>query len=200
MDDLSTWVTQNILNGKHRFKTKSGEDYPDWDYVELDDILNCSISKHDLKDIDNLPDKDNCKYPFYNRREIYKMVDFYDVSTPFIGLALHGSPGYTQLYPAYGSINSTGAYLTLKKEDVDIVWVYAQIQTLNFDKYIQGSTIKGIRWDDIKHHKIPIPSSTEEMVKLSSFLQCLGKYASLLEEELKLWKLLKKGMLQKMFL
>ena len=191
------WIKQNILTGKLRFKDPLGQDYPQWETVQLKDILNCETSKHELADVD----KDQVgKFPIFNRGEIYKRVPWYDMETDYIALSIAGNPGNCRLYPKCTSINSTQAYLYPKEGiDVNLRWIFANVIYINFDKYIQGSTIKGLRWKDIKRETIPLPCNDEQN-KIGDFIGTFALYSQLMSEELRLWKLMKKAMLQKLFI
>lgn len=190
------WIKQNILTGKLRFKTPTGYGYPEWDTVKLKDILNCETSKHELKDIDT--EKEG-GYPIFNNGSLYKKVNWYDMEVEYIAINFAGSPGNCWLLPRCTSVNSTQAYLTLKDDvDVNIRWVFANVSNINYEKYIQGSTIKGLRWNDFKNERISLPCNDEQN-KIGDFIYCFALYSHLMGEELELWKLMKKAMLQKLF-
>ena len=191
------WIKQNILTGRKRFKDPLGQPYPDWETVQLKDILNCEMSKRELADVDK---EREGKYPIFNRDEIYKRVPWYDMEVDYIALSIAGTPGNCRLYPKCTSINSTQAYLYPKDDvDVNLRWVFANVIYINFDKYIQGSTIKGLRWKDIKNETIPLPCNDEQN-KIGDFIGTFALYSQLLGEELRLWKLMKKAMLQRLFI
>lgn len=190
------WIKQNILTGKIRFKNPIGDDYPEWDISKLKDILICETSKHELKDVDN--EKEG-KYPIFNRGEIYKKVPWYDMETDYIALSIAGNPGNCRLYPRCTSVNSTQAYLYLKDDvDANLRWIFANVFYLNFDKYIQGSTIKGLRWKDINNERIYLPCNDEQN-KIGDFIGTFALYSQLIGEELRLWKLMKKALMQRLF-
>ena len=190
------WIKQNILTGKKRFKDPIGQPYPDWETVQLKDILNCEMSKRELAYVDK---EREGKYPIFNRGEIYKRVPWYDMEVDYIALSIAGNPGNCRLYPKCTSINSTQAYLYPKDDvDVNLRWVFANVIYINFDKYIQGSTIKGLRWKDIKNEAIPLPCNDEQN-KIGDFIGTFALYSQLLGEELRLWKVMKKAMLQRLF-
>lgn len=191
------WIKQNILTGKIRFKDPLGQAYPDWENAKLNDILNCEMSKHELTDVDN---EREGKFPIFNHGDIYKRVPWYDMEVDYIALSIAGNPGNCRLYPKCTSINSTQAYLYPKDDvDVNLRWVFANVIYINFDKYIQGSTIKGLRWKDIKNETIPLPCNDEQN-KIGDFIGTFALYSQLLDEELRMWKLMKKAMLQKLFI
>lgn len=191
------WIKQNILTGKLRFKDPLGQDYPQWETVQLKDILNCEMSKHELADVDT---EKTGKFPIFNRGEIYKRVPWYDMEVDYIALSIAGNPGNCRLYPKCTSINSTQAYLYPKDDvDVNLRWIFANVFYINFDKYIQGSTIKGIRWKDIKMETIPLPCNDEQN-KIGDFIGTFALYSQLISQELELWKLMKRALMQKIFI
>ena len=117
----------------------------------------------------------------------------------YIALSINGNSGNCRLYPKCTSINSTQAYLYPKDDvDVNLRFVFAAVSNIRFDKYIQGSTIKGIKWDDIKNETIPLPCCDEQN-KIGDFIYTLALYSQLMGEELRLWKLMKKAMFQSLF-
>lgn len=190
------WIRQNILTGKTRFKDPLGQEYPEWGTVKLKDILECETSKHELSDVDK---EETGKYPIFNRGKIYKRVSWYDMETDYIALSIAGNPGNCGLYPKCTSINSTQAYLYPKEDvDVNLRFVFANVFYINFDKYIQGSTIKGLRWKDIKSEPIPLPCNDEQN-KIGDFIGTFALYSQLMSDELRLWKLMKKALMQKLF-
>src|SRR5574344_1763168 len=89
--DWGLWIIQNILTGKVRFKNRFGEPFNDWTSTKLKDIVDCTNSKHDLRDVNNFPDHGG-KYPLYTSRGLYKMVPYYDMEDFYIGINLRGAP------------------------------------------------------------------------------------------------------------
>lgn len=79
--DLCIWAEQNLLTV--RFKKEVKYDYPDWDEMELKNIVDYRKSKHNLKDVDKA---NPGKYPLYIIAGEYKRVDFYDMETNYICL------------------------------------------------------------------------------------------------------------------
>lgn len=189
------WIKQNILTGKKRFKNPLGNEYPDWETVKLKDILNYKRSNRDLSDVDC--EKEG-KFSLFNRGEIYKRVPWYDMEVDYIGLSVRGNPGNCWLYPKCTSINSTMAYLFPKDDvDINIRFVFANVANINFDKYLEGSIIKGIKWNDFKNEIIPLPCNDEQN-KIGDFLYTFALKFQLMSEERKLWKLMKKGLMQQL--
>ena len=196
--DLCTWAEQNLLTGKVRFKKEDKYNYPDWDEMKLKNIIDYKNSKHDLKDVDNA---NPGKYPLYTTAGEYKRVDFYDMETNYIGLNLRGAPGKAWLMKAGSSMNSTFCYLTIKEDLVDTVhinYLYYQLSQIHWNKYIQGSTIKGIVFNDFKNERIPLPVF-EEQGRINNFFVACLRQLRLMERELELAELFKKGLLQQLF-
>lgn len=190
------WIKQNILTGKKRFKNPVGHEYSDWETVKLKDVLECKNSVHDLSDVDK---EESGKYPLFTTGKLYKKVPWYDMDVDYISINFRGSPGKCYLLPRCTSVNSTQAYLYLKEDvDANLKWIFANVYHIHFEKYIQGTTIKGIKWNDFKNETIPLPCCDEQN-KIGDFIYTLALYSQLMGEELKLWKLMKKLMMQKLF-
>lgn len=197
--DWCTWIEQNILTGKVRFNNRWGEPFEDWTTTKLKDIVTCTNSKHDLHDVDTLPAHGG-KYPLYTSSGLYKMVPYYDQEEPYIGINLRGSPGNVFIYHACSSMNSTHAYLNLKDgNDWDLRFVYFQVCQIHWNKYIQGTTIKGMNFKDFKNELIPTPE-LEEQYRIGNFIQAGSDKYHELEEKIYLMKLFKKGLLQRLFI
>lgn len=190
------WIKQNILTGKIRFKNPVGHKYPDWETVKLKDILNCEKSKHYLSDVDK---EESGRYPLFNNGKIYKKVPWYDMDVDYIGINFRGSPGKCWLLPRCTSVNDTQSYLYLKEDvDANLRWIFANVSNIRFEKYIAGGNIKGIKWNDFKNEKISLPCNDEQN-KIGDFIHAFALYSQLMCEELKLWKLMKKSLMQNLF-
>lgn len=196
MGDWLTWCFQNILNGNKRFCRKSGEEFDDWSKTKLKNIVKYTKSNHELKDIDV---EHTGRFPLFTTGKIYKKVPFYDMEEPYISINMNGAPGKVQLLPACSSVNSTQAYLTLKgDDDYDIGYVFSQLNQIPFQRFIQGTTIKSIKWRDIRNIRLDMPEYDEQRM-IGNFLMLNYEYSTYCENELDLMKLFKKGLLQQMF-
>ena len=196
VNEWPTWITQNILSGKVRFKDPLGDEFPKWKQLKLKDILDCKNSTHELKDVDKEAEG---KFPLFTTGKLYKFVPWYDMETDYIAINLQGAPGKCMLLPGCSSVNSTQAYLTLKDDvDMNLIWILQNLEGIHFEKYIQGTTIKGLKWKDFYNEKINVPC-IDEQNRIGEFINSFYRIAKLKEEEIELWKLLKKYLLQNMF-
>ena len=191
-EDLATWFNQNLLTGKIRFP-----DYKnDWETIMLKDLVDCTNSKKELRHVDEM---DTGKYPIYTSQGLYKKIPVYDMEVDYIGLNLHGSPGKSILAHKGSSMNSTHAYLTIKEEaNIDLIWLFLQLQNIHWNKYIQGSTIKSIKWKDFNKEKILVPC-IKEQEHILGFFNAFKRRTELIEQQIHLMKLFKKGLLQQLF-
>lgn len=195
--DIFHWLYQNIFNGKVRFKSQTNEEFPEWEYIQLKDIVNIKHAQKGLIDVDKLEEG---KYPFYTVGGIYKHIPFYEMEEEYIALNHKGAPGEVIYAPRCTSFNNAFLYLTIKEDiEYNLKFLFYQMQSIHYNKYIYGATIKHLKWNDLKHEKIHSPCP-EEQYRIVQFVDCIVDSVKQLDKEIQLLKEFKKGLLQQMFI
>lgn len=121
--------------------------------VKLRDIVDSYISS---LSISNLDDNEG-EYPLYGAEGVVKYINFYEMKNQYISIIKDGAGvGRLNLCNQYSSALGTLQCLIPKKE-FDLHFIYYYLKNLNFKKYIVGSTIPHIYFNDYSKEKLNIP-------------------------------------------
>ena len=202
-------IMQKLFSQEIRFKDEQGKDYPDWEEVRASQIFTSHTNKKHNSDLPILaatqdrgviPRNETGLEIQSSARSIasYKVIepgDFVISLRSFQGGIEYseyhgiGSPAYTVLKPIVEIISDFFRFY-FKKKDF--------ISRLN-------NTIIGIRdgkqipYSDFAAMKLCVPSLKEQQ-KIAAFLSSIDKKIELVTEQLKQARILKKGLLQQMFI
>jgi len=202
-------LMQKIFSQELRFTDSNNNPYPNWEEKKIKDIGYISMCKRIFRE----QTSSKGDIPFY------KIGTFGKEPDAFISRELFQEYKEKYPYPKTGNIlisasgtigrtveyNGEDAYY----QDSNIIWINHNdlimdkflnviIQNTNWDKVIEGSTIKRLYNNNLLELKISLPC-LEEQQKISNVL---SKLDELIEEKKALlsdWQSFKKGLLQQMF-
>ena len=147
----------------------------------------------------NKLEENNGKYFLYGAEGIIKQIDFFEMEKPYITIIKDGAGvGRLNLCEEFSSALGTLQCL-IPKENIDINFLYFYLKTINFNKYIVGSTIPHIYFKDYSKEKLHIPPIDDQQ-KLGNFIFYLEKRNELIKTKLSCLTEFKQGLLQKMFI
>ena len=213
---IKTGFINDIFSKKIRFKDTNGNDFPEWEHVELNTIgkfcRGGSLGKDDITEFGTKCILYGQLYTTY--REIIDNVDTYceekrnlvyakendllfPLSTTVDNLSLI-SPSAV----CVDDIAIGGDIAIFRPERDSAIFLSYQINNYlktEFARYAQGSTIVHISPISIGQRKVWLPSLPEQL-KISNFLSIFDKRIAMKEKEIELLKVLEKGFLQKMFI
>lgn len=182
-------LMQKLLTGEVRFPGFEEE----WEEVRLGDI--CKKKSSNLS-ANSLGDNEG-QYKVYGATGFLQYTDFYNEDKEFISIVKDGAGvGRVLLCEAKSSVLGTLEVIT-PKEKVDIFYLYSILQSINFKKYITGSTIPHVYFKDYASEKIRIPGYAEQQ-EVAKFLFNCDEEIQLLKDELEAIKLQKKGLMQQL--
>ena len=185
---------QQIFSQAIRFKADDGSDFPDWIEKKLGDVSirgASNISANQLED-------NNGGYKIYGAAGHLKNIDFYTEEDCYVAIVKDGAgAGRIMLLEAKTSVLGTLAIIKAKQGN-DINFLYWLIQTINFRKYVVGSTIPHIYYRDYQAEKLRIPSLPEQ-TKIANFLSFIDSKIEQVGKQLDESKQFKKALLQQMF-
>ena len=200
------------MNPRLRFKRDDGTDYPDWEEKKLGDITyktgvknknNLDLETYSINNIDGfVPQKEQFENAGYLKnadRSIYYIVS-------------HGSFAYNPARINVGSIGfqnlgkdvlvSSLYEIFNTKDELNDKFLMNYFKTINFKnnvkKYSEGGVRSYFYYDKLCSLNVFIPC-LEEQKKIADFLSDFDEAISLAKQELEKWKLLKKGLLQQIF-
>ena len=175
--NIKKGLAQQIFSQKIRFKDDSGDDYPDWQECRLGDIAfkeSSSISAEDIKGRSG-------PYGVYGASGFLQSLDMYDQETEYIAIVKDGA-GVGRLMLLEPKSSVLGTLNIIKPKNVGVRFLYYLLQTVNFERYIAGSTIPHIYFRDYSRAKLRIPNR-EEQEKIQEVLFLLDEQISHLEDK-----------------
>lgn len=196
LEEQKKGYMQQIFSQKLRFKDENNNDYPEWKERKLYEVVKYLSSKRSSNNYsENIMQGD---YPVYDAiQEISKDVNF-DIKEPYISILKDGAGvGRLNLRPGKSSVIGTMGYLL--PENIDINFLFYYLKTMNFNKFVIGSTIPHLYFKDYSKETIFVPKNEEEQFKIGSFFIKLDKVIENKSDKIELLKERKKGFLQRMF-
>ena len=209
-------VLEKVFNQEIRFKNKSGESYYFWEENSLNKVsrnindgihktpIYCNESNYRFINGNNLKDlKINLEgSKFINEGEFLKYR--IDLDEDSLLISINGSIGNLAYYNnELVVLGKSIAYINLNREFVDKRFICYLFQTKKMQillhKELTGSTIKNLSLESIRNLTFNLPS-LEEQIKIINFLYNLDLIIYNEKGILSDYKLLKKGLLQKMFI
>ena len=162
--------------------------------IRLKEIVNCESSNITLADIEN----DNGIYPVYGATGFIKNIKNYKFDSEYIVIVKDGAGvGRTMICPKNSSILATMNALTIKN-NYPLNYICEMINTISFDKYIVGSGIPHIYFKDYGNEEFMLHNENDAN-KFDSVFKCLDRKIELLNVSLDKLNILKKGLMQGMF-
>ncbi|OEC94269.1 MULTISPECIES: restriction endonuclease subunit S [Methanobrevibacter] len=187
--DFKKYLMQQIFTQNLRFDFDK-----EWENIRLKDFLKSSSSSLSLNDLE----ENHGEYGLYGATGIVKLINFYEKTEPYLSIVKDGAGvGRIFLCEPNTSIVGTMQYLT-PKEGVDLEFSYYLLNTIEFRKYVVGSTIPHIYFKDYSKEKLLVPQ-IEEQQEIASILSNIDNKLNLIQDRINHMGQFKKGLLQQMF-
>ena len=137
-----------------------------WNETTLGSLCTSDHSNLTLGDISNLIGE----YPIFGASGYIKNIDSFKQRNRYIGIVKDGAgAGRAFVCPAYSSILATMNYI-IPQKGVDTDFLLNIINSIDFSKYITGSTIPHIYFKTYSAEKVYIPKEEEQQALGSYFL------------------------------
>jgi len=164
LEKLRIQIRDNLLLQKIRFKDESGNNYPDWEKIKIEEVCEKQSSNISANKIE-----DNFgEFPIYGATGFLKNVDFYEVEMDYIAIIKDGA-GVGRLFLCSGKSSVLGTLDIITPKNINLYFLYCLLSNINFDKYSTGSTIPHIYFKDYKNEFCMI-ACVEEQQKIANFL------------------------------
>lgn len=218
-------VMKKIFSQEVRFKREDGSDFPEWEEKTIDDLCNL-VTKQTGFDYSAtikpaLLTSNKDAYPYlqtknFSERSFNYQTDYYmpySIAQQFPKLILDeplllfsivgASVGNIAFFPGMVKCFLSGAICVAKFKCIDdIAFTYYYMLSDMGQKQIKTVTKGGaqatITIEDIRKFVIMMPCD-EERIAITEFLSDFDEAIAAAKKELELWKELKKGLLQQMF-
>ncbi|MGW7885022.1 restriction endonuclease subunit S [Staphylococcus xylosus] len=196
LEEQKKGYMQKIFSQELRFKDESGNEYPEWEEKKLFDVVKYLSSKRSS----NYYSEDiiHGQYPVYDAvQEISRDTNF-DIEESYISILKDGAGvGRLNLRPGKSSVIGTMGYLL--PQNIDIKFLFYYLKTMNFNRFVIGSTIPHLYFKDYSKETLLIPIDKSEQIKIGSFFIKLDRIINNKAKKIKVLKQRKQGFLQKMF-
>jgi type I restriction enzyme S subunit len=117
-----------------------------WEIRKLSDACDRASSNVSQNRLEN----ENGSYPIFGASGLIKKVSFYHQEKPYLSIVKDGSGcGRVTKMEAHTSVIGTLQYI-LPKEGIDLNYLYYNLISIDFKKYIQGAAIPHIYFKDYK--------------------------------------------------
>ena len=209
-------VMKKIFSQEVRFKRGDGTEFPEWEEKTLGEVceplqygMNAAAGKYDGRNkYIRITDIDDSTHAYLEDNVVSptgELSDKYLVCKGDILLARTGaSTGKSYLYKENdGRMYFAGFLIRAHvKDGYDDYFVYSQTLTYAYEKWVkltsQRSGQPGINAEEYSGYILQIPC-LEEQRFIANFLFSFDEAIAAAKKELELWKELKKGLLQQMF-
>ena len=187
-------VMQQIFSQELRFKDDDGQEFPEWEEKTLGDISLKKSSNIAANKIES----NVGEYKIYGAAGILKSVDFFTQDDAYISIVKDGA-GVGRVFLCEPQTSVLGTLDIIQpKENINISFLYAVIEQIDFVIYVTGSTIPHIYFKDYSKEIISIPSLPEQ-TKIANFLTAIDEKITINQTQLNAVKQYKQGLLQQMF-
>lgn len=156
------------------------------DFLNLSDIFYLEYG-------DGLPEKqrDGGDYPVYGSNGIIGSHSKYLVKGPGIIVGRKGTIGaITWSDPNFWPIDTT-YYIKLRKEDLNLKWLFYKLESLNLEKLNMATGTPGLNRDSVYKLKIPYPPPSEQC-QIAEILSKVDDTINKIQENINKTKELKK--------
>ena len=138
------------------------------------------------------------QYKIYGAAGILKSVDFFTQDDAYISIVKDGA-GVGRVFLCEPQTSVLGTLDIIQpKENINISFLYAVIEQIDFVIYVTGSTIPHIYFKDYSKEIISVPSLPEQ-TKIANFLTAIDEKITNNQTQLNAVKQYKQGLLQQMF-
>lgn len=194
LEEYKKGLMQRIFSQELRFKKDDGREFEEWEEQAIAEI---SIKKSSPIAANSIEENFG-DYLIYGASGILKRINFYQEENDYISIVKDGA-GVGRLFYCKGQSSVLGTMDIIKpKEGVDSYFLYYLLQTIDFSKFITGSTIPHIYYKDYSKEIVGVPCLSVQQ-KIAQFLCVLDEKINGLTEQIAQTEVWKKGLMQRMF-
>ena len=193
-------VMKKIFSQEVRFKREDGTDFSKWDVKFLDEVV---VFLDGMRKPIEARDRVAGSYPYYGASGITDYVEDYIFDEDLILLSEDGANildrNYRVCFMARGKywVNNHAHVLRANKDCVN-EYICEYLESLDYSRMNSGSAQPKLNQQTCR--KIPVMKPClEEQRLIANFLSDFDEAIAAAKKELELWKELKKGLLQQMF-
>jgi type I restriction enzyme S subunit len=191
-------VMQKIFNQEIRFKDSAGKDFPDWEYVPLEEVLDYEQPGHYL--VSSTKYSDNFDTPVLTAGKTFLLGYTDEINGIFTDLPVIIFDDFTTAFKfvdfPFKAKSSAMKMLKNINSDNYLRYIYEAMCRIDF----QGGDEHKRYWIS-QYSKITIPlPHHDEQIKILEFSAGIDKKIEIIKSKLELTKQYKQGLLQQMFI
>lgn len=188
---------QKIFSQEVRFRRDDGTEYPEWEEQLLKNLMTVSSGSFVIK----TKQHEDSKYPVYNGGITETgRYDEYNYDGLYVLMTSRGAnAGFVNFINGrFWCGNSCYAICSNDLHKFSIYYAYYYLAHIKKVFPPNTQAMPAVNKSDVENANILVPSP-EEQQKIADFLSSFDEAISLARQELEKWKLLKKGLMQQMF-
>lgn len=183
------YLMQQLLTGKKRLKGFSVE----WKKEKLKGTATYKSNSLTASSLENYEGEQ--LYPVYDANKIICCINSYQLKSEYISIIKDGA-GVGRLFYCESKSSIIGTMGGIvAKENIVLRFLFYRMKLIDFNKYINGSTIPHVYFKDYGLEKINLPPLPEQTA-IANILSTADKEIQLLEQNLAEWTNKKKSLMQ----
>ncbi len=192
LEEQKKGIMQKLFNREVRFKADDGSEYPEWEERRLESLC-YNIKSGKTKCIE-----EDGGYILYGSTGMIGKTNNIEYDGEYILVARVGANAGTVTLRKGKFGVSDNTLIVDNKENVDTKFLRFLLQNYNLKKLIFGSGQPLVTSGQLKKIEIQIPVK-EEQNKMADCLSAYDEAIQIKKDKLEVWKEIKKGLLQQMF-
>lgn len=199
LEEQKKGIMQKLFNREVRFKADDGSEYPEWEEKKLGELFDISAGGDIDKEHSMEYQTERCCYPVFANAltddGLYGYADYYKVTGDTITVTGRGDVGHAVArHCAYVPIVRLLVLTPMQKECVDFF-----ANQINITKiFIESTGVPQLTSPQLKKIVVKRPAF-EEQQKIADCLLTYDETIQIKKDKLEVWKKIKKGLLQQMF-
>lgn len=169
-----------------------------WKMVTVGDVCVKASSNVSQNQLDN----EVGDYPIFGASGFIKNISFYHQEKPYLSIVKDGSGvGRITKMEGYTSVIGTLQYI-LPKEEINLNYLYYNLLSIDFKKYVAGAAIPHIYFKDYKNEPflwVPLPQQQRIVAVLDKTFAAIAKAKAIAQRNLQNAKALFESYLQGVF-
>lgn len=195
LKSLKVALAKKIFSQQLRFKNEKGCDFPEWEVKMLKDVATKKSSNISASSLEG----NSGEYKIYGATGALKGINFYREEYPYIAIVKDGA-GVGRLFLCKEMTSVLGTLGIIKSsKQASLKFLYYTLSTVDFSKYITGSTIPHIYFKDYSNETIGLPKLPEQQ-KIANFLSSIDSKIDIESQVLQKLEEQKKFLLQNLFI
>jgi type I restriction enzyme S subunit len=194
LEDYKKGCMQRLFSQRCRFKDENGDDFPDWDEMQLGSLVRVTTGSSNREDSEDVGE-----YAFFDRSNDVRWSSKYLFDCEAIIVAGEGKDFPPRYFKGKFDLHQRAYAITnFESNSAKFLFYWINWHRAHFLKFSVGSTMPSLRMSAFEKFPVALPHPNEQR-KIAEFLSALDHKIELVAQELTLARSFKAGLLQQMF-